>query len=215
MFMQPKPRNRGITKPILAALVALAAVLTWGQAPAQPSEAMKEKLKDMPPEKQKMMKRYSPELRQKVMQLSPSTHKKVNRLLSQHPRHSKKVTFRQIMHEVLSDYQAASLGIATNNGELAAAAARRLANHRLPKGGLFPYLPLEMINDEDLSVLPTMNTSVEGNAMKLAEAAEAGEMGTAAKQLGKVMSGCVACHEKFRGRPGVSQHLRGPGSAAR
>ncbi len=215
MPLQTGSRKRGISAPKPAALIALAAVLAWGQSPAQPSGAMAEKLKDMPPEKRKMMKSYSPELRKKVMRLSPATRKKLNRLLSQHQRRSRKVTFRQIMHEVLSDYQAAALGIATDNGELAAAAARRLADHRLPKGGLFPYLPLEMINDEDLSVLPGMNTAVEGNATKLAEAAEEGDMATAAELLGKVMSGCVACHQKFRGRPGISKHLREPGSAGR
>lgn len=215
MPLQSRSRPHGLTAHLLAALVALATVLAWGQAPAQPSGAMAEKLQNLPPEKRRMLKSYSPELRQKVMQLSPATRKKLNRLLSQHQRRSRKVTFRQVMHEVLADYQAAALGIATDNGELAAAAARRLADHRLPKGGLFPYLPLEMINDQDLSVLPGMNTAVEGNATKLAEAAEAGDMGTAAQLLGKVMSGCVACHKKFRGRPGVSEHLRNPGTVGR
>ena len=215
MPMPHKARKSGTLLPILTGLAVLAAVMIGGPVPAQPSGAMAEKLKDLPPEKRKMMQRYSPELRKKVMQLSPETRKKLNQLLAQHPRHSQKVTFRQIMHEVLSDYQTAALGIATQNGELAAAGARSLANHRLPKGGLFPYIPLEMVNDEDLSVLPGMNTAVEGNAMKLAKAAEKGDMATAAEYLGKVMSGCVACHQKFRGRPGISQHLRDAGAAGR
>lgn len=158
---------------------------------------------------QKMLQMYKPELRERVMALSPETRKQLMEMLSVHTNRSDKATFRQVMQEVLSDYQAIVAGIATDNGEMAADAARRLANHRLPKGGLYPYFDLEKINDADMAVLPGMNETVEGTALKLAEAAERGDMGEAANRLSEIMAGCVACHQVFRGQPGVSKMMLG------
>lgn len=59
----------------------------------------------------------------------------------------------------------------------------------------------------DLSVLPTMNTAVEGRALKLADAADKGGMAAAASYMSDIMTGCVACHQKFRGVPGISANL--------
>jgi hypothetical protein len=89
------------------------------------------------------------------------------------------------MHEILADYQTIGAAIATDNGAMAADAARRLALHRLPRGGMLPYLPLDKVTNEGLSVLPAMEVAVEGNAtMKLAEAAEKGDMVGAANYYG-------------------------------
>ena len=96
----------------------------------------------------------------------------------------------------------------TDNREQAADSARRLANHRIPVGGLLPYLGLENITDDRLAVLDGFNSDVEGNALKLATAAEAGDMATAASLMGKISTGCVACHGYFRSQPGVSNLLR-------
>ena len=158
---------------------------------------------------QKMLQMYTPELREKVKSLSPETRKKLLQMLSTHTNRSKQVTFRQVMQEVLNDYQAITAGIATDNAEMTADAARRLANHRLPKGGLYPYFALENINDADMTTLPAMNAAVEGSALKLAEAADRGDMATAATHLSEIMTGCVGCHAKFRGQPGVSDRLLG------
>jgi cytochrome c556 len=49
-----------------------------------------------------------------------------------------------------------------------------------------------------VAVLPAMNNAVEGAALRLAEAAV---------RLGEVASGCVACHQMFRGQPGISPLL--------
>lgn len=160
---------------------------------------------------QKMLKMYTPELREKVTSLSPETRKKLLQMLSLHTNRSDKATFRQVMQEVLNDYQAIAAGIATDNAEMTADAARRLANHRLPKGGLYPYFALENINDADMTILPAMNSAVEGSALKLAEAADRGDMATAATHLSEIMTGCVGCHAKFRGQPGVSDRLLGAG----
>lgn len=156
---------------------------------------------------QKMLQMYQPALREKVKSLSPETRKQLLQMLSQHTNRSHQATFRQVMQEVLSDYQAITAGIATDNPEMAADAARRLANHRLPKGGLYPYFAMENINDADMTILPAMNTAVEGSALKLAEAADRGDMATAASHLSEIMNGCVACHAKFRGQPGISNML--------
>lgn len=149
-----------------------------------------------------------PELREKVEGLSMDTKMSLMAILAMHNRYSKQVTMRQVMTEVLSDFQSILAGIMTENPEHTADSARRLANHRIPIGGLLPYLGLENINDERLAVLDGFNASVEGNALKLAEAADAGDMTTAASLVGPISSGCVACHGVFRSQPGVSDLLR-------
>ncbi|MBZ0105396.1 MAG: hypothetical protein K8H84_07165 [Sulfuricella denitrificans] len=166
----------------------------------------------MPVEMQQMMKVYSPELRQKVMALSPELKKTIQQLHAGHTRRAKETNLRQIMHEILSEYQSIASAIATDNSEQAAESARRLANHRIPKGGLLAYFPLDKVNTNDLSVLPTMNTIVEGSALKLADAADKGDLSMAASYMSEIMTGCVACHQKFRGVPGVSANLMTPAS---
>lgn len=164
----------------------------------------------MPVEMQQMMKTYTPELRQKVMALSPELKGTIQQLHAGHPRRAKETTLRQVMHEILSEYQSIASALATDNAEQAADAARRLASHRIPKGGLLPYFPLDKINNTDLAVLPAMNTIVEGSALKLADAADAGDMPKAASYMSDIMTGCVACHQKFRGVPGISANLMTP-----
>lgn len=164
----------------------------------------------MPVEMQQMMKTYSPELRQKVMALSPELKASIQKLHAGHTRRAKETTMRQVMHEILSEYQSIASALATDNAEQAAEAARRLANHRIPKGGLLAYFPLDKVNNDDLSVLPAMNDIVEGSALKLAEAAEAGNMPKAASYMSDIMTGCVACHQKFRHTPGISANLMTP-----
>ena len=108
----------------------------------------------------------------------------------------------------MADYQAMALAVSMDDAEGAAAAARRIADHRLPRGGLLPYMPLEKVNSDDLAVLPSMEAAVEGGSLRLAEAAEKGNMAEAAGHLGAIMQGCVACHQHFRGQPGASTLLR-------
>lgn len=150
----------------------------------------------------------TPELQAKVKGLSTDTKMSIMAILAMHNRYSDKATLRQVMTEVFSDYQSIVVGIMTDNPEQASDSARRLANHRIPVGGLLPYLGLENINDERLALLVGFNDSVEGNALKLAAAADAGDMTKAASFVGPITSGCVACHGIFRGKPGVSDLLR-------
>ncbi|MDT3705473.1 MAG: hypothetical protein ROZ09_01520 [Thiobacillus sp.] len=173
-------------------------------APTAPTAAQ------MQAEMQNMMKAYTPELRQKVMALSPELKLTIQKLHAGHPRRAKETNLRQIMHEILSEYQSIASAVATDNAEQAAEAARRLASHRIPKGGLLAYFPLDKVNEADLGVLPAMNMAVEGSALKLAEAADAGDMPKAASYMSDIMTGCVACHQKFRGVPGVSANLMTP-----
>lgn len=186
-------------KHLLAAAALGTASLAFGQG-----ADMKEQMVLM----QKQMALMTPELQQKVKALSPETKQLLLKLLSQHTRYSDRVTFRQVMHEVLADYQSMVAGIVTDNPEQAVEAARRLANHRMPRGGLLPYLKPEHINDAALSALLPFNETVEGNTLKLAEAAERGEMAQATKYLTDITAGCVACHQMFRGTPGLSERLR-------
>lgn len=188
-----------IAFPPLLAAASLLSSAAFAAPPAPP-----------PAEMQQMMKAYSPELRQKAMALSPEFKNTLQQLHAGHPRRAKETTLRQVMHEILADYQAVAAAIATDNAEAASEAARRLANHRIPKGGLLPYFSLKHVNDTDLGVLPAMNEAVEGSALRLAEAADAGDLPKAASYLSDVMTGCVACHQKFRGVPGISANLITP-----
>ncbi len=188
----------------VALTMALAAgtLLGGGAAAADPELA---RLKKVLQEQVALMK---PELQQKVKGLSTDTKMLLMSILAMHSRYSERATLRQVMAEVLADLQAVMAGIMTDNPEMTADAARRLANHRIPVGGLLPYLGLENINDDRLAMLAGFNDSVEGNSLKLAEAAEKGDMARAAELLGQVSAGCVACHAVFRGQPGVSDLLR-------
>ncbi len=188
----------------VATLLAVVALGTASLAFAQAGGDMNEQMALM----QKQVALMKPELQQKVKALSPETKKLLLQLLAQHTRYSDRVTFRQVMHEVLADYQSMVAGIVTENPEQAAEAARRLANHRMPRGGLLPYLKPEHINDAALSALLPFNETVEGNTLKLAEAAERGDMALATNYLTTITTGCVGCHQMFRGTPGLSDRLR-------
>ncbi len=157
---------------------------------------------------QGQIKLMKPELQQKVKALSTDTKMSLMAILAMHSRYSDQATLRQVMLEVLSDYQSMAMGIMTDSVEMTADSARRLANHRIPVGGLLPYMGMENVTDDRLAVLEGFNDSVEGNANKLADAAEAGDMGTAASLLGQITSGCVGCHAVFRTLPGKSDLLK-------
>jgi len=174
----------------------------WSQAP---SPADIQRGKDF---MQKSMGMMKPELQEKARALPPEIQQFLLKVAVKHGRHSDSLTLRQVMQELQADYLAIGAAIATDNGELAADAARRVANHRLPRGGMLPYLPLEKVNGRDLGVLPAMEEVVEGGAMRLAAAAEKGDMASAARHFGDITSGCVACHAHFRGQPGVSARLK-------
>ncbi|MBZ0127448.1 MAG: cytochrome c [Rhodocyclaceae bacterium] len=191
------------TTRIAATAILLAAALAtpaFAQAPEEMQRA-----KEFMQKSKAMMK---PELREKADALPPEIQQFLFKVAVKHTRRSETLTMRQVMQELLADYQAVAGAIATDNGELAADAARRLAHHRLPRGGMLPYLALDKINAKDLGVLPAMEEAVEGGAMKLAAAAEKGDMAAAARHFGDVTSGCVACHAHFRGQPGVSARIK-------
>ncbi|HMN63366.1 MAG TPA: hypothetical protein PKB08_00070, partial [Burkholderiaceae bacterium] len=90
---------------------------------------------------QKQMALMTPDLVEKANALSPQIKQFLMKVALKHPRQSDRLTLRQVMQEILADYQAVGAAIAVDNGELAADAARRIANHRLPRGGMLPYLP--------------------------------------------------------------------------
>ncbi|MCO5107348.1 MAG: cytochrome c [Burkholderiaceae bacterium] len=157
---------------------------------------------------QGQMALMTPELAERANALSPEIKQFLMQVALKHSRQSDRLTLRQVMHEILADYQAVGAAIAVDNGELAAEAARRIADHRLPRGGMLPYLPIDKVSTQALSVLPAMEEAVEGGARQLAAAAERGDMAAAAQHFGTVTAGCVACHAHFRGQPGVSPRLR-------
>ena len=188
-----------------AAALVVSAALAAPAFAQQPSPAEMQRGKEF---LQKSMGMMKPELLEKAKALPPEIQQFLLKIAIKHTRHSETLTMRQVMQELLADYQTVAAAIATDNGEQAADAARRMAHHRLPRGGLLPYLPLEKVNAKDLGVLPAMEEAVEGGAMKLAAAAEKGDMAAAARHFGDVTSGCVACHAHFRGQPGVSARIK-------
>ena len=188
-----------------ATAILLSAALAAPAFAQQPSPAEMQRGKEF---LQKSMGMMKPELLEKAKALPPEIQQFLLKIAIKHTRHSETLTMRQVMQELLADYQTVAAAIATDNGEQAADAARRMAHHRLPRGGLLPYLPLEKVTARDLGMLPAMEEAVEGGAMKLAAAAEKGDMAAAARHLGDVTSGCVACHAHFRGQPGVSPRLK-------
>ena len=173
-----------------------------------PEGMNKEQMEAMQKVMKEQMSVMKPDLQKQVQALSPQMKKELMTIIAKHPRRSNTLTLRQVMHEVLSDYQSIASGLMTENAEQAADAARRLASHRLPKGGLLPYFKKTDVSDERLAVLVPFNDAVEGNAMRLAEAADAGNLGEAATYLGKIAEGCVSCHQVFRGQPGQSDRIR-------
>jgi hypothetical protein len=190
-------------KQLLAAAAAgLASLAAYAQG--APSQADMQRGMDL---MQKQMAVMSPELVEKAKALSPEIKQFLARVAMRHERRSDTLTLVQVMQEILAEHQSIGAAIATDNGPMAADVARRLAFHRLPKGGMLPYLPLEKVTTESLSVLPSMEVAVEGNAMKIAAAAEKGDMVAAAQHYGEMTTGCVACHNHFRGQPGASAYL--------
>lgn len=157
---------------------------------------------------QKQLALMTPELQAKVKALSPEIKQFLAHVAAKHTVKSETLTLAQVMQQVMADYQAMALAVSMDDAEGAAAAARRIADHRLPRGGLLPYMPLEKVTSNDLAVLPAMEAAVEGGSLRLAEAAEKGNMAEAAGHLGDIMQGCVACHQHFRGQPGTSALLR-------
>ncbi len=168
----------------------------------------KEKMMAMKKVMQSDIALMKPDLQKQVKGLSKMTKMQLMKIVAGHSRRSKQLTLRQVMHEVLSDYQSIVSALATDNTEQAADAARRLANHRLPIGGLIPYMAKEDVNDAKLSTLVGFNDLVEGNALRLAEAADKGDVSNATRYMGNIIQGCVACHATFRGQPGISNRLR-------
>ena len=195
------------TRTLLASLaVTIGAAFTLS-TPANAGQAAPDmqRLKQMMGRQIQMM---TPEYQERVKALSPQTKKLLMRIYSQHSRHSDRITLRQVMLEVLNDYNGMVAGIVTDNPVQAADSARRLANHRIPRGGLIPYLRIGDVNDEKLSVLSSFNDSVEGNAKRLADAADDGEMVKAASYLSDITAGCVGCHNVFRDIPGATPNLK-------
>lgn len=188
-----------------AAAILVSAIVSAPVLAQAPSAQELQRGKDF---MQKSMGMMKPELLEKAKALPPEIQQFLLKIAIKHSRHSNTLTMRQAMQEILADYQAVAAAIATDNGELAADAARRIADHRLPRGGMLPYLPLEKINGKDLGVLPAMEDAVEGSARRLAAAADKGDMVMAAQQFGTMTSGCVACHAHFRGQPGVSPLIK-------
>ncbi len=74
---------------------------------------------------QKQLDLMKPELQSKVKGLSTDTKMSIMAILAMHNRYSDKATLRQVMLEVLHDYQGIVMGIMTDSSEMAADSARR------------------------------------------------------------------------------------------
>jgi len=185
-----------------------AGLLAMGLALGMIGSVSAQGLSELKTQMQSQMKIMQPELKEKVKGLSMDTKMSLMAIMAMHSRHSEKATLRQVMIEVLHDYQGMVTGIMLENAEMTADSARRLANHRIPRGGLLAYIGLDNITDEKLAALDGINTAVEGGAKRIAEAAEAGDFVTAGSILGEMATGCVNCHTIFREFPGKTRLLK-------
>lgn len=187
-----------------AGLIAAFASTALGQQAGGPTP---EQMKALQGVLEGQLQVVAPEMRQRIMALAPESKKELIKIIAGHTRRSVSVTMRQVMHEVMADYGSMTVGVLTENGEQAAESARRLAGHRLPRGGLLPYFKLDQVNDQTVSALVLFNDAVEGNALRLAEAAEKRDFGKAAGLIGQITAGCVGCHQMFRDYPGMSPYV--------
>ena len=117
--------------------IAMSCLAVGAQAQGNP-EDMKRGMELM----QKQMALMTPELVQKANALSPEIKKFLMHVALRHERRSDTLTLVQVMQEIMAEHNMIGVAIATDNGPMAADAARRLALHRLPKGGILPYLPM-------------------------------------------------------------------------
>ena len=153
------------TRRPLARALAAAALASAAAAPALAQQPFTpEQVKLGQELMQKQMATMTPELVERARALSPEIKQFLMKVALRHERRSDTLTLRQVMHDILADYQAVGAAIAVDNGAAAADAARRIAGHRLPRGGMLPYLPLDKVSDDGLSVLPAMEAAVEGGA---------------------------------------------------
>jgi len=192
-------------KKLLVSLsVALSLTVVQADEHAKPKLSKEQAMRLM----KSSMQLLSPPLKKTIGKLSKKTKGVLVGIYRHHDRHSLQATLSQVMNEVTHDYKGMIDGILRDNPEMTADSARRLANHRIPRGGLISYLKLDQINDGMLAGLDDMNSLVEGNALKLAVAAESGDMVAAAGYLTKITTGCVTCHNVFRGKPGKNKNIR-------
>lgn len=196
--------------PLIKAIIAVLLAAPLGAlGDGQGREASKSAAPVLSERQQRLIGSYTPELKQRVLSLSPEILGRIGKSeKTEKSPFEEQFTARQVMQQMLSDLQAIAASLAVDNGKMAAENARRLVNHPSPKGIVFPYVALDRINDANFSTLPTMYQATFGNAKRLAEAADEGNIPLAASYFGSVMSGCVACHQIFRGTPGVSNRLR-------
>ncbi|MBZ0096172.1 MAG: hypothetical protein K8H75_12495, partial [Sulfuricella sp.] len=103
---------------LACAAASLPAVAEQAAGNGMPPE-MQAQMAKMSPEIRQMMMSYTPELRQKVMGLSPDIRATMNKLHAQHTRKSNQLTLRQVMQEILSEYQGIAAALATDNAEQA------------------------------------------------------------------------------------------------
>jgi mono/diheme cytochrome c family protein len=163
------------------------------------------------PAQERFLARFSPEARARLLTLPPAILARMGAESkpSGRPRHKfeERFTARQVMQQLLADYQSIGSALAMDNGPQAAENVRRLIDHPSPVGHVYPYVPLDRITAANFQALPAMYDAVFGNAERLARAAEAGDLGHAAQLYGDILEGCLACHRIFRGVPGISANL--------
>lgn len=151
--------------------------------------------------------KFTAEFQEKLKALSPEKLKMFGKIDHKHKRKSNTASLRQVMYEVGLDMQCMVSGLFIENMEMVAECADRISHHRWPKGGIFAYAPLDLINDGTLDWLPTVNKQVEGGADKVAAAARAGDVFKAAEEVGKVITGCIGCHQVMFKNKGESPYI--------
>jgi hypothetical protein len=188
---------------LVAAILVLLPVRSFAETapPLAPAPALNE-------EQQRFLSQFTPELQTRILALAPERVAALGKSSRSH-RHplDGQLTARQVMQQLLADYQAIGAALVVENGKQAAESARRLVDHPSPRGQVYPYIALEKVTEENIRQIPTMWQATFGKAQQLAAAAEKGDLQQAGALYGEIVVGCVTCHQLFRGTPGVSPRL--------
>lgn len=197
------------------ALLPLLLTATLTLAHDEPTASAATTAGPLTPAQEHFLSRFTPEVRARLQALPPAVLARMGAAEeaptkpSGRPRHKfdERFTARQVMQQLLADYQAIGSALAMDNGAQAAENARRLIDHPSPVGHVYPYVPPERLTATNFQALPALREATFGTATRLAAAAEAGDLSRAAQLYGEVLQGCIACHRLFRGVPGVSASL--------
>lgn len=102
----------------------------------------------------------------------------------------------QVMHDLAAEMNRLQFGLFTGNRYQIERAARSIASHPTPKGGVKPYVKKN--GDQIKAMVPEIDASIHGAAAAIADTARTAPIATLAARYSEIATGCVNCHLMFR-----------------